>query len=645
MQLIKPDADSLSFDLSVGHREDGEYVEDERFSDLTMVADDSDYALTQVNGVSSLVELALGVNTEGNYQDGSVTGGELDAQVDYFIDGVTWPQVLTLELNGLGARQISLADPGVAGADQDADAGLVRAAIQAAVAALSAEDAYQDFTCTYAARRFTVTAAEDDSNASVIIHGGSLAELLRLDDGQTAVLTGTAVGVGADLFSNPGTGLPSLANLDLTLDIDNLGDINISLDLQALDLQGDNQDDGDGIARAIRNAVRAVDRDITAYADFECEYRGNQFILTSGSAHARRSGLSVTAGAGTLAAFLGLGAGATEVVGRDVEQGTSNVIPVQSLGLLDQGVQLQGGAATAPTAADYASFYDQTLRKVRDVSIMVLPGQPWPNDGSANPVVSQTLAHCSAMANRMLILDPPAGMELADGTTVGGLSLPTTTYNVLYYPWIEVANPLFNVDTNPTAPRTVTIAPSAFAAGMWAKIDGKRGVWKAPAGVETQLRGVAGLQYIVEDLEQDQLNPLGVNCIRRIPNFGAVIWGSRTGATRADPEWRYVPVRRTAIYLEQSIYNGIQWAVFEPNNHPLWSSLRANIGAFMDGLFRAGAFQGATAREAYFVRCGLGDTMTQGDIDAGRVIVIVGFAPLKPAEFVIVRIQQKVGQQ
>ncbi len=189
------------------------------------------------------------------------------------------------------------------------------------------------------------------------------------------------------------------------------------------------------------------------------------------------------------------------------------------------------------------------------------------------------------------------------------------------------------------------VAPSAIAAGMWAKIDGKRGVWKAPAGVETRLTGAAGLEYVVENLEQDQLNPLGVNCIRKLPSYGSVFWGARSLSTKADPEWRYVPVRRTAIYIEESIYNGIQWAVFEPNDHPLWGSLRANIGSFMNGLFRAGAFQGQTAKEAYFVRCGLGDTMTQGDIDRGQVIVIVGFAPLKPAEFVIVRIQQKVGEE
>jgi hypothetical protein len=130
-----------------------------------------------------------------------------------------------------------------------------------------------------------------------------------------------------------------------------------------------------------------------------------------------------------------------------------------------------------------------------------------------------------------------------------------------------------------------------------------------------------------------------------MPGAGHVIWGVRTLATQASPEWRYIPVRRTAIFIEQSIYDGIQWAVFEPNDHRLWATLRGNIGGFMNGLFRLGAFQGEKASDAYYVRCGLGDTMTQADIDAGQVIVEVGFAPLKPAEFVIVRIQQKVIQQ
>lgn len=294
----------------------------------------------------------------------------------------------------------------------------------------------------------------------------------------------------------------------------------------------------------------------------------------------------------------------------------------------------------AAVVDDYSSFYTSILRKVPDVSIIVLPGKFYPDNAD---VIDATISHCEATMSRVVIVDIE-NEELDSATDVDALGLPTSTYSVLFYPWVTINNPLFNADTNPTASPTIQIAPSSIAAGMWTKIDGKRGVWKAPAGVETRIN-VAGVAFDVEDLEQDFLNPLGVNCIRKRPGYGPVFWGSRTLATKADPEWRYVPVRRTAIYIEQSIFNGIQWAVFEPNDHPLWSSLRANIGSFMNGMFRAGAFQGKTADEAYFVRCALGDTMTQGDIDRGQVIIVVGFAPLKPAEFVILRLQQKVGQQ
>ncbi len=301
------------------------------------------------------------------------------------------------------------------------------------------------------------------------------------------------------------------------------------------------------------------------------------------------------------------------------------------------------GANAAATATDYMNFYNNSLRKVRDVSVIVLPGQTWPAAGTGNQFITNTITHCESTMSRVLIIDPE-NTEFTDGAQVDGMNLPTSTYTTLYYPWVQVPNPLYSVDNNPTASATIAIPPSAIAAGMWTKVDGKRGVWKAPAGVETRI-SVSGLEENVEDLEQDYLNPRGVNCIRNRPGYGSVFWGSRTLATKADPEWRYVPVRRTAIYIEQSIYNGIQWSVFEPNDHPLWSALRVNIGSFMNGMFRAGAFQGATADEAYFVRCGLGDTMTQGDIDRGQVIIVVGFAPLKPAEFVILRLQQKINQE
>jgi len=303
-----------------------------------------------------------------------------------------------------------------------------------------------------------------------------------------------------------------------------------------------------------------------------------------------------------------------------------------------------GADGGQPLLGDYTQVFTQFI-KYRDINIICLPGQHWSPDSSGNPVVQAAIGHAERMKNRMVIVDPPPSHELSNEKMVNDMGLPSQTYCVTYYPWVKSANRFYHAERAPGLPKNVLVPPSGYAAGMWAKIDSKRGVWKAAAGTETGLLGLSGLEYQVDDGDQDSLNPWGVNCLRRMPGAGSVIWGARTLATKADPEWRYVPVRRTAIMIEQSIYQGIQWAVFEPNKHILWSALRANIGNFMNGLFRAGAFQGEKASDAYFVRCGLGDTMTQGDIDAGRVITVVGFAPLKPAEFVIVRIQQKVNQQ
>ena len=393
------------------------------------------------------------------------------------------------------------------------------------------------------------------------------------------------------------------------------------------------------VAGIIQTQVRGSVTANAAVRDFTCGVDTNQLVLTSGSRLTTSSVVVSGAGDATDASvdlLLGLANDGTERTGQ------------QSLNLLLSGVPGSvslgsGSNGSQPDNDAYDSVF-AALEKFRDISIVCLPGQTW-NTSGEQAIIDAAVAHAEKMRSRMVIIDPPVGEELVTENDVNQLGFKAKTYSVVYYPWVKVANPFYNAETRPGVPATLLVAPSGFAAGMWSKVDGRRGVWKAPAGVETSLLGVASLQYVVEDGEQDQLNPLGINCLRKMPGYGPVIWGTRTLATKADPEWRYVPIRRTAIMIEQSIYNGIQWAVFEPNSHNLWSSLRANIGSFMDGLFRAGAFQGEKASDAYFVRCGLGDTMTQGDIDRGQVIVIVGFAPLKPAEFVIVRIQQKVAQQ
>ena len=431
--------------------------------------------------------------------------------------------------------------------------------------------------------------------------------------------------------------------MTLSINLDGLGVKRITLGTaDSLSLEGNNKDDGDKVAHALRLAVQAHGNQ-DSYKSFSCEYNNDgKFVLTSGT-KSSSSSVVVYDGDETLtdlAKFLKLDSSADTVS----VHGSASVIPKKMMGVSGQGKPLKDGEEGTPTSKEYKNFFSSTLKKIPDVSIIVLPGQYMPKSGG-NPVIDEALAHAENTKSRMVIIDPPKGTELDQSATVDQIGLSTSTYGVIYYPWVKVANPFYNADTNPNANRTLTIAPSAFAAGMWSKIDSRRGVWKAPAGLDTSLLGVAGLEFIVGDGDQNQLNPLGVNCLRKIPGGGPVIWGARTLSTKANPEWRYVPVRRTAIFIEQSIYNGIQWAVFEPNDHWLWSSLRLNIDSFMNGLFRSGAFQGQKASDAYFVRCGLGDTMTQGDIDRGQVIVIVGFAPLKPAEFVIVRIQQKIAHQ
>jgi phage tail sheath protein FI len=199
------------------------------------------------------------------------------------------------------------------------------------------------------------------------------------------------------------------------------------------------------------------------------------------------------------------------------------------------------------------------------------------------------------------------------------------------------------VDPTGVAPDPVPVPPSGFVAGQYARTDSRRGVWKAPAGTEANVAGAVGLTRQLTDAEQDTLNPIGVNALRFFPASGIVVWGARTLATQADPEYRYIPIRRLAIFLEQSIYNGIQWAVFEPNDEDLWASLRLNIGAFMMTLFRQGAFQGGTPAQAFFVKCDA-QTNPQDQINAGIVTVLVGFAPLRPAEFVVIRISQKTAE-
>jgi len=306
---------------------------------------------------------------------------------------------------------------------------------------------------------------------------------------------------------------------------------------------------------------------------------------------------------------------------------------------------LPGADSGNLAATDYDAAF-KAMRDYRSISIVLLPGLAW-EAGLGQDVVNKAVTHCEFMKNRVLIVDPPnpgvVANVLSSGKDVKDKAFPSSTFTALYYPWVNVSNPHYDADTQANRPVTHTIPPSGMAAGMWARIDGSRGVWKAPAGLEATVRGTQGPNLLIGNDIQDQLNEWGINCIR--PIIGPpVVWGARTLATKVKPDQRYVPVRRTSAMIGESLYNALQAVVFEPNKHTLWASLRASANDFMDQLFRAGAFQGEKASQAYYVKCGLGQTMTQGDIDAGIVRLVVGYAPLKPAEFVVVQIKQIVGQ-
>ena len=297
-------------------------------------------------------------------------------------------------------------------------------------------------------------------------------------------------------------------------------------------------------------------------------------------------------------------------------------------------VGLIGGTdgTAAPGTADYQDALDRLLA-LEDISIVAAPGSSSFTAPTPAAVNQMLIGHAEARRSyRIAVLDSPPDLDITGVRTLK--SLIDSKYAALYYPWIRVANPI--AATNPQAPTEIPLPPSGFVCGIYARSDVQRGVFKAPAN-ET-VTGALGLQRDVRFGEQEVLNPLGVNCIRALPNRGIRVWGART--TSSDPEWKYVNIRRYFLYLEASIDRGTQWAVFEPNGERLWANIRTTVSDFLYNEWLSGALLGASPKEAFFVRCDR-STMSQNDLDNGRLICLVGVAAIKPAEFVIFRIGQK----
>lgn len=303
------------------------------------------------------------------------------------------------------------------------------------------------------------------------------------------------------------------------------------------------------------------------------------------------------------------------------------------------GLRMTGGTdgQAALTTSDFAG--DELTRTGLhaldgiEINLVALPGK---NDPA---YLAAVIAYCDLRGDCFGLCDGPGSVErdFAVGASdakqfVEGL--PSRSKNAaMFYPWIKVADPV-GVGRNPTR----LVPPSGLIAGIFARTDVSRGVWKAPAGIEATVPEALGLQVNLVDEDQDLLNPVSLNCMRQFPGVGIVSWGTRT--LGADPEWRYIPVRRTALFLKESLRRGLRWAVFEPNAEELWGRIQINIQAFMLGLFRQGAFQGTTPEEAFRVLCDR-STNPQELVDQGIVTAKVAFAPLKPAEFVVIEISQK----
>jgi phage tail sheath protein FI len=273
------------------------------------------------------------------------------------------------------------------------------------------------------------------------------------------------------------------------------------------------------------------------------------------------------------------------------------------------------------------------LEKVDLFNILCVPGETTP------AVVSNLEGYC-VKKRAFLIADCDENADfnkLSNGPDTS-LTGSNSINAALYFPWLKIPDPL-----QENRPRNVP--PCGFVAGIYSNTDANRGVFKAPAGVDASLSGILGVTEVLTDMQNGTLNQQAINCIRTFPVYGTVVWGARTlrGNDEIGSEWKYIPVKRMALFIEESLFRGTKWVVFEPNDEPLWAQIRLNIGAFMQNLFRQGAFQGSTPKEAYFVKCDK-ETTTQNDINLGIVNIIVGFAPLKPAEFVVISIQQIAGE-
>jgi phage tail sheath protein FI len=647
---IRIDHDTLNpastFNMTISRAIDGDPQSSsvEKYFNLTMNANDAQYVETMINGESRLVEVARsqqvtqtllealphGFSRSGLLEEaGSLidVAGRIDDQHNQFRVVINGGLPITI--------QVSAANDAT-GDDEAARLASLCAAIEHQLhAAANGQSALTASTCAPSGSSILLTSGTDGENSSVRVLRGvrnDLAVGLKLGSENG----GTEVDAVAAIRPAPqpehGTLTSGVVNNEAMNALGaNQHSFKISLDggsartvtLPDTALAGPAETRRAELASRIQTAVRALDLNKVAFKKFTCTVSAappnNRLVLTSGTAGAGSSVMVSPADSNDIAATLNL-------VG-------ASVTTFRPLNFM-----LQNGNEEPFTESEAFGFYigSQTNHEgifaldVGAFNLMCLPGVSDPG------ILAEAMAYCE-QRHAFLIAESPRGKAPADIPDILN-ALPKSTYGALYYPWVEIPDPL-------KGGKLRLAPPSGTIAGVFARTDSARGVWKAPAGTEATLPTVQKLEYTLTDGENGDLNQLGVNCLRAFPVIGRVVWGARTlrGADQLADEYKYIPVRRLALFIEESLYRGTQWVVFEPNDEPLWAQIRLNIGAFMHNLFRQGAFQGKTPREAYLVKCDK-ETTTQNDINLGIVNILVGFAPLKPAEFVLITLQQLAGQ-
>ena len=668
-----------AFNLRISQEEGGKEIASERFEGLTMDPGSQRFAPAVVTQSSDLVTVEIPPTSP---LDTAIAAGFSEARRPLGTDAVQVENSLgtamatghSFEISVDGSPYVKVTLVDVSGADLAALAKGIEIPINTALGTLVPGRAV-DVTFTGATQQFLrITAATptgaDNSTVRVRRAAGddiAGALLLGAEDGGvevgrwsdarplqtgTVLARDTIVGTGTPVDLGGLTTLTNLAQGDIaSIKIGTEADISLAELVtagQGTPFYKDHKPDGsagggnDGVREKLQIMAQAISA--APGTRYKAELRGYELVILAkdGPANDMPASVVFSAPSGANKATTD----AIDALNKAIRANTRQYV------LGNAGASpfaTPGPPASDGGGLDFADYVGDQLKRtglyaLDDVdlfNLMLLPADEGTPAATAAQICGPASSYC-ATRRAFLLIDPPDSWTstkklpsiVQNTADINALrSLVVKDHSAVYYPKIRVND----------GGTLRTIGPAGTIAGLMARIDATRGVWKAPAGTEADLRSVVGLDVTLTDLENGVLNKLAVNCLRSFVS-GSVSWGARTldGADELASEWKYVPIRRLALLIEESLYRGTQWVVFEANDEPLWANIRLNVGVFMNQLFRQGAFQGSTPDQAYFVKCD-GETTTQADRNLGIVNIEVGFAPLKPAEFVVITIQQIAG--